>query len=117
MNSGKSKLYWKGKKSDEPVNETELAEFKEGLAYIEAGKRTEAIHEFEEFMKQYPDSALVPDAKKSLDMMKMEAKAERLPKQRRSRRPSRRLKRSRRSRLRQSRNEGGGQVAGSIQKK
>ena len=74
--SGKNKLYWKGKKGDEPVTETELAEFKEGLAYVEAGKRTEAIHEFEEFMKQYPDSALVPDAKKSLDMMKMEAKAE-----------------------------------------
>jgi len=74
--SGKSKLYWKGKKGDEAVTEAELAEFKEGLAFIEAGKRTEAIHEFDEFMKQYPDSALVPDAKKTLDIMKREAKAE-----------------------------------------
>jgi len=68
--NGKSKLYWKGKKGDEPVTEAELLEFKEGLAYVEAGKKDEAIKEFEEFLKQYPDSALVPDAKKSLDMVK-----------------------------------------------
>jgi TolA-binding protein len=74
--SSRSKLYWKGKKGDEAVTEAELAEFKEGLAFIEAGKRTEATHEFEEFMMQYPDSALIPDAKKTLDIMKMEAKAE-----------------------------------------
>lgn len=73
---GKSKLYWKGKKGDEPVTEGELAEFKEALAYVEAGKKAEAIHEFEEFLKLYPDSALVPDAKKSLDMMQAEAKTE-----------------------------------------
>jgi len=73
------KLYWKGKKGEEPVSEAELAEFKEGLAYVEAGKKTDAIQEFEEFLKQYPDSALVPDAKKSLDMLKAEAKAEPKP--------------------------------------
>jgi TolA-binding protein len=68
--NGKSKLYWKGKKGDEPVTEAELLEFKEGLAFVEAGKRDEAIKEFEEFLKLYPDSALVPDAKKSLDIVK-----------------------------------------------
>jgi TolA-binding protein len=68
--SGKSKLYWKGKKGDEPVTEAELLEFKEGLAFVEAGKKEEAIKEFEEFLKLYPDSALVPDAKKSLDLVK-----------------------------------------------
>mgnify|MGYP006331968277 CR=1 FL=1 len=72
--NGRSKLYWKGKKGEEPVTEAELAEFKECLAYAEAGKQAEAIQEFEEFLKQHPDSALVPDAKKSLDMMKAEAK-------------------------------------------
>jgi len=72
--SNKSKLYWKGKKGEEPVTEAELAEFKEGLAYAEAGKTTEAIHEFEEFLKLYPDSALVPDAKKSLDLLNAETK-------------------------------------------
>ena len=79
--NGRSKLYWKGKKGDEPVTEVELAEFKEGLAFVEAGKKAEAIHEFEEFLKQYPDSALVPDAKKSLDMMKAEAKLQEAPAQ------------------------------------
>lgn len=74
--SSKNKLYWKGKKGDEPVTEAELSEFKKGLSYVEAGKRTEAIHEFEEFMKQHPDSALIPDAKKSLDQLKAEPKAE-----------------------------------------
>ena len=73
--SGKSKLYWKGKKGDEPVTEAELAEFKEALAYVEAGKKTEAVHEFEEFLSQHPDCSLVPDAKKSLDMLKAELAA------------------------------------------
>ena len=72
--SGRSKLYWKGKKGEEPVTEEELAEFREGLAYVEGGKKDEAIREFEEFLKQHPDSALVPDAKKSLDVLKAEAK-------------------------------------------
>jgi len=77
--NGRSKLYWKGKTGEEPVTEEELAEFKEGLAFVEAGKKTEAIHEFEEFLQQHPDSALVPDAKKSLDLLKAEAKAEPVP--------------------------------------
>jgi TolA-binding protein len=71
--SGKNKLYWKGKESEAPVTEAELTEFKEGLAYAEAGKNAEAVHEFEEFLMQHPDCALVPDAKKSLDMLKAEA--------------------------------------------
>jgi TolA-binding protein len=77
--NGRSKLYWKGKRGEEPVTEAELAEFKEGLAFVEAGKKAEAIHEFEEFLQQHPDSALVPDAKKSLDIMKAEAKPQDTP--------------------------------------
>jgi TolA-binding protein len=77
--STKNKLYWKGKKGDEAVTEEELKEFKEGLALAEAGKTPEAIQEFEEFLKQHPDSALVPDTKKSLDLLKAEAKAEPVP--------------------------------------
>ncbi len=77
--SNKNKLYWKGKKGEEPVTEEELKEFREGLTSAEAGKKTEAIQEFEEFLKQHPDSALVPDAKKSLDLLKAEAKAEPVP--------------------------------------
>ena len=66
----KNKLYWKGKKGDEAVTEDELKEFKEGIVLAEKGDNTGAIRELEEFMKQYPDSALIPDAKKSLDLLK-----------------------------------------------
>jgi TolA-binding protein len=74
--SGRSKLYWKGKKGEEPVTEEELHEFREGIAFAEKGDTTTAIRELEEFMKQYPDSALIPDAKKSLDLLRTETKAE-----------------------------------------
>ncbi|MHB8845060.1 MAG: hypothetical protein ACYC7L_09990 [Nitrospirota bacterium] len=77
--SGKSRLYWKGKQGDEPVTEAELAEFKEALACVETGKKTEAVHEFEEFLAQHPDCSLVPDAKKSLDMLKAEMAAAPVP--------------------------------------
>lgn len=68
-------LYWKGKENEEPVTEGELQEFRKGLALAEAGKRAESIHELEEFMRRYPDSALIPDAKKTTDLMKAEAAA------------------------------------------
>ena len=74
--SGRSKLYWKGKQGEDPVTEEELGEFKEALVFVEAGKTADAIHEFEEFLKQHPDSALVPDAKKSLDALKISSQAE-----------------------------------------
>ena len=41
---------------------------------VEKGDRTGAIKELAEFMKQYPDSALIPDAKKTLDLVKEEGK-------------------------------------------
>jgi TolA-binding protein len=68
--NGKGKLYWKGKKGDEQVTEAELKEFREGLAFAEAGDTASAVHEFEEFMSLYPDSPLIPDVKKTLDMVK-----------------------------------------------
>ena len=74
--TGKAKMYWKGKKGEEPVTEAELKEFKEALAFAEKGDTAGAVHEFEEFMKQYPDSALIPDAKKTLDLLRADAKAE-----------------------------------------
>lgn len=70
------KLYWKGKKGDEPVTEEELGKFKEGLELAATGDREGAIAELEGFMKQYPDSALIPDAKKTLDLVRLEKKEE-----------------------------------------
>jgi TolA-binding protein len=70
------KLYWKGKKDDEAVTEEELAKFKSAVDAAEKGDRSGAIKELEEFMKQHPDSALIPDAKKTLDLVKTEGKEE-----------------------------------------
>ena len=70
------KLYWKGKKGDEPVTEDEMEKFKAGLDNASKGDRPGAIKALEEFMKQYPDSALIPDAKKTLDLVKLEEKDE-----------------------------------------
>jgi len=68
------KLYWKGKMNDEPVTDAELSEFKKGIDLAAKGEPTEAVKELQEFMMQYPDSALIPDAKKTLDLVKKEEK-------------------------------------------
>ena len=67
-----AKLYWKGKKGDETISEGELAGFKQGLDRAAKGDTAGAIKEFDEFLKLYPDSALVPDVKKALDMAKLQ---------------------------------------------
>jgi TolA-binding protein len=64
------RLYWKGKMNDEPVTDAELSAFKKGIDLAVKGERTEAVKELQEFMLQYPDSALIPDAKKTLDLVK-----------------------------------------------
>lgn len=69
------RLYWKGKKGPEAVAEEELTEFKEGIEFAAKGDSARAVHELEEFLKQYPDSPLVPDVKKTLDMVLTEVAA------------------------------------------
>ena len=69
---GAAKLYWKGKKGDEAVTVEELKTFKSGVDLASKGDKDGSVKALEEFMKQYPDSALVPDAKKTLDLVKME---------------------------------------------
>ena len=68
------KLYWKGKKGDEDVTEEELTKFKSALDAVEKGDRSSAIKELGEFMKQYPDSALIPDVKRTMDLVKADEK-------------------------------------------
>ena len=68
------KLYWKGKKGDESVTEEELAKFKAGIDLATKGDKQASITELEDFMKHYPDSPLIPDVKKTLDMVKAEGK-------------------------------------------
>lgn len=67
-----TKLYWKGKKGEEPVTEEEMSGFKAGVDLAMKGDKPGATKELTEFMKQYPDSALIPDAKKTLDLVKVE---------------------------------------------
>ncbi len=71
---GQVKLYWKGKKGEEVVTEEELSKFKKAVDIAASGDSASAVKELEEFMKQYPDSGLIPDAKKTLDLVKTEAK-------------------------------------------
>jgi TolA-binding protein len=70
------KLYWKGKKSDELVTEEEMKEFKAAIDLIVKDDRAASITVLEKFLTQYPDSALIPDAKKILDLLKVETVAE-----------------------------------------
>ncbi len=71
---GKTKLYWKGKKGEEQVSEEELAEFKAALELAGNGESAAAARGLERFLQQYPDSALVPDAKRTLDLVKAQGK-------------------------------------------
>lgn len=72
----KAKLYWKGVKEDEPVSEAELKEFTEAIASADQDDREKAARTIETFMQQHPDSPLIPDAKKTLDLVKAEPKKE-----------------------------------------
>jgi TolA-binding protein len=66
-------LYWKGKQGEEPVSEDELTEFKAAFELAVRGDREAAITGLERFLEHYPDSALVPYAKKTGDLVKAEA--------------------------------------------
>ncbi len=68
------KLYWKGKKSEETVTEEEMKEFKAAVDLIVKDDRDVAGTVLEKFLTRYPSSALVPDAKKMLDLIKVEEK-------------------------------------------
>ena len=65
-------LYWKGKKGGELVTDEERTEFKAAFERAVRGERKAAITGLEKFLERYPDSALVPDAKKTLDLVKVE---------------------------------------------
>ena len=69
-----AKLYWKGKKAKITVTEKELSEIsRRSLRYLEKDDKKSVVDGCEEFMKKFPDSALIPDVKKTLDLVKVEA--------------------------------------------
>ncbi len=74
-----TKLYWKGKKGEENVAEDELKDFQKGIDLAARGDAAGATRELEGFLKQHPDSPLVPDAKKTLELVKQEQSAAAAP--------------------------------------
>ncbi len=73
------KLYWKGKKGEDAVTEEEMAAFKAGIDLAEKDDKDGAIQQLDQFMKQYPDSALIPDVKRTFDLVSAMPKAEPKP--------------------------------------
>ena len=67
---GKRKLYWKGKAGDDPVTEEELGAFRGCIELADKGDSKAAAQQLEAFMKNHPDSALIPDAKKTLSLLR-----------------------------------------------
>ncbi|MBS1243055.1 MAG: hypothetical protein H6R44_810 [Nitrospirae bacterium] len=79
--SGRSKLYWKGKKAEEPVTEEELKEFKEWMAFAEKGDTTAAIkagrvHEAVPRQRAYPRCQQEPGPAEDRGKGRAEAGAE-----------------------------------------
>ncbi len=73
------KLYWKGKKGEEAVTEEEMAALKAGVDLAEKGDKDGSVRQLDQFMKQYPDSALIPDAKRTFDLVSAMPKTEPKP--------------------------------------
>lgn len=65
----KANLYWKGKKGKK-ITSSEIDKFKEAIDLAQAEKKEEAIKKLEEFIKQYPKSEFISDAKEILKMLK-----------------------------------------------
>lgn len=70
----KAKLYWKGKQGDTAVTEEEFVEFQSAVELALKGEEAAAGRELEEFITRFPDSPFLPDAKKTLEMVKAEVK-------------------------------------------
>ncbi len=73
------KLYWKGKKGEEAVTEEEIAAFQAGVDLAGKGDWDGSVRQLDQFMKQHPESALIPDAKKTCDLVNSMPKAEPKP--------------------------------------
>jgi hypothetical protein len=82
-----TKLYWKGKKGETSVSEEELGKFKTCVELAGKGECAAASKELEAFMKQYPESPLIPDAKKTLDLVMAEPKKEKIEEKKAEQKP------------------------------
>jgi len=69
---GKGRLYWKGKAGEETVTEEELAAFQAAIDVAARGDQAAAVKEMEKFMARYPDSPLIPDAARTVSLVKVD---------------------------------------------
>lgn len=62
-------LYWKGERIAEEINPKELKDFDNALVLYEAGNSDGAKNAFGKFVTDYPESILVSDANKALELL------------------------------------------------
>ena len=63
-------VYWKGENVITEIDSSELHDFENALTLVESGNIPEAINAFNNFIDQYPASALVSDATRSVEILK-----------------------------------------------
>jgi|GEM_PF-5374890 len=63
-------LYWKGKKSNGPMNMDELQQFDEAVSFALNGDDETAIKKYEQFLIVHPESDLRDDAIHTLGLLK-----------------------------------------------
>lgn len=59
-------VYWKGEAEQISIDADELNAFTQAIELVDEGKADEAKAAFADFVKQYPDSSLRPDAEAAL---------------------------------------------------
>jgi len=62
-------LYWKGEISEKVIDANEFDEFENALTLYESGNSEGAHSAFSQFVSDYPDSILIPDANQALDLL------------------------------------------------
>lgn len=78
-NESASDVYWKGKEKSHPVTEEELQKFNLAVDTKLKGNNEQAIKLFEEFLTNYPQSALRVDGLQAMDKIKEEMAAAKAP--------------------------------------
>ena len=65
-------LYWKGQEKRVAVGEDELEKFSLGVETRVKGDNAQARKHFEEFLRDYPQSSLRPEAQQAVERLKAE---------------------------------------------
>ncbi len=68
----KDALYWKGEEQVRLVSDAERALFQAGLELVKEKKRQQAMDFFNRFIEAYPESKLLGDAQKAVEILRIE---------------------------------------------